>query len=84
MNKQDEQILKNWTQYSEPSSHFYNDEKMVAFAKYYAEIKRTKVKSKNGKALGLLEVVNCPICGGETHQICYKCTKNLCSPLKLD
>ena len=43
-----------------------------------------KPTSEPDKALGLLGVINCPICGGETHQICYKCTKNLCSPLKLD
>jgi len=30
------------------------------------------------------DVINCPICGGETHQVCYKCTKDLCSHLKLD
>ena len=32
----------------------------------------------------ITQVINCPICGGETHQICYKCTNDLCSPLKLD
>ena len=41
-------------------------------------------KQPDTKALDLLAVINCPICGGETHQICYKCTKDLCSPLTLD
>lgn len=36
------------------------------------------------KNLTIPRVINCPICGGETHQICYKCTEDLCSPLKID
>jgi len=64
MNKKDKQILKDWTQYSEPSTHFYNDEKMVAFAKYYTGLKRTKVKTMKKLKVenGFFEVWK-PTCG---------------------
>lgn len=45
----------------------------------YADVNSKIAEWMNEYAISVKEV--CPICGGETHQVCYKCTEDLCSPI---
>lgn len=62
MSEQDKQILKDWTGYTDPQTHFYNDEKMVQFAKYYT-VQTKQCQHPFEKVISRGTKHNCTLCG---------------------